>query len=94
MASSGFREAHQVFDLKIMVKLRFFLNRKRGVFLPLDQFPHSPASPLRWLKSHDLAGTQCGNKLDDFFVRPHEKTFALTHPEGKAAYHAFDGLTT
>ncbi|MCW5559942.1 MAG: hypothetical protein KIT22_19155 [Verrucomicrobiae bacterium] len=71
LVGAGFGQAHEVFYLQVVIESGFFLGRKRAGLLPLDQFPHSLASRLGRLEIHDLARTERGDELDQFFVWLH-----------------------
>src|SRR6266568_7098131 len=85
LAGARLGQPHEVFDLHIVVQLVFFIGRKRHCLPALHEVPDPLARLFRGFESHDLAGTERGDELNNFFVRSHTASFASTSTSGKPA---------
>ena len=80
LPGSSLGEAHEVFDLHVMVELRLFIRWQPGCLLALDEIPDPLARTFRRFEPDDLTRAERGNKLNDLFVRSHTGKFRTQTP--------------
>src|SRR4030095_9226025 len=71
LAGAGLGQAHEVLDLNVMIEFGLVVGGKWAGFLLLDQFPNALAGRLGGPEVNDLARTERGDELNQFFVRFH-----------------------
>jgi len=82
LAGAGFGQAHQMFNLQIMIQFGLLIRAQGGGFLALQESPNPLARFFGRLEFDHLARAKGSDKLNNFFVRSQVETFALTGKTG------------